>query len=77
VTAALLAAVHLYCCHQAAPGKFVAGCRRGKRDGERLAAYPGLKTEEIERRWRERVLKLDPQDPCGGTRKKAPASKRN
>ena len=39
--------------------------------------YQHIATEDLEKQWKAWVLKLDPKDPYGGTRKKKPASKRN
>ena len=55
--------------HQVALGKFVNDCRRGRKDGRRLAAYLGLEMADLEKQWKEWVLELDPEDPYGGTRK--------
>lgn len=57
--------------HQAVLSKFGGDCRRGRRDGKRLAAYLGLTMEQFEKKWKDWVLKLDPKDPYGGVRKKA------
>jgi hypothetical protein len=56
--------------HQLALQKFVGDCRRNRRDGKRLAAYLGLTMEQLEKQWKDWVLKLDPKDPYGGTRSK-------
>jgi hypothetical protein len=57
--------------HQLALSRYVADCRRNRRDGKNLVAYMGRTMEQMEKEWKEWVLKLDPADPYGGTRKKA------
>jgi len=55
--------------HQICLQKFVADCRRNRRDGKQLAVYLGISMKDLEKKWKEWVLKLDPADPYGGTRK--------
>ncbi|MHC4914580.1 MAG: DUF1570 domain-containing protein [Planctomycetota bacterium] len=59
--------------HQMALGRYVADCRRNRQDGKNLVAYMGRTMEQMEKEWKEWVLKLDPSDPYGGTRKEAEA----
>jgi len=55
--------------HEAALGQFVTDCRRNQKDGKVLAGYLGRASQAaLEKEWKEWVLKLDPQDPYGGTR---------
>lgn len=55
--------------HQMALSRYVADCRRNRKDGKRLAAYLGLTMEQLEKKWKDWALKLDPRDPYGGVRK--------
>ncbi len=55
--------------HQICLQKFVADCKRNRRDGKQLAVYLGMKMADLEKKWKAWVLTLDPEDPYGGTRK--------
>ena len=46
--------------------RYVNDCKNNRKDGKRLIAYLGRNMEQVEKEWKEWVLKLDPNDLYGG-----------